>query len=183
MTTPSAPAGRTPRQWALSVAVSDIDTHVAQLPWDGAVHLFALIRTADALADDDQFAAELPAQFKIEAESDPEHLTSVAQEELPDAGDLEELLAQIAWPDAVTGAAVAVERVVLPPDVEAELGPDPDPAVYLEHPKREDVRMVVGALRTGETWTVLRMRHHESDVLGGENLVPGLVQALRATFA
>lgn len=180
MTTP--PADRTPRQWALARAVSDIDDHVAALPWDGPVHLFALIRTAEAIATDEQFAAELPASIKIEADGDAEHLTSVEQDELPEVADLEELLARIAWPEAVAGAAIVTERIVLPPEAEAEVAASDDPEAYLTHPKREDVRMVVGVLRTGETWTVLRMRHHSQDVMGGEDLVPGLTAALAATF-
>lgn len=180
MTTP--PADRTPRQWALARAVSDIDDHVAKLPWDGPVHLFALIRTAEALASDEQFAAELPGSIKVEAEGDPEHLTSVEQDQLPEVDELEDLLARIAWPEAVAGAAIVVERIVLPPEAEAGLGPEADASAYLNHPQREDVRMVVGVLCSGETWSVLRMRHHEADVMGGENLVPGLAEALLATF-
>lgn len=175
------PAARTPRQWALARAVSEIDDHVAAAGWDGPAYVFALIRTAEALAADPAFAAEAPAELKEQAEGDPEHLTAVAQDELPAADDLETLLAQLAWPPAVAGVAVSVERVVLPPEAEAELGPQASMEECLAHPAREDVRMIVGVLRTEETWSVIRMRQHD-DVVGAENLVPDLAQALLATL-
>ena len=44
--------------------------------------------------------------------------------------------------------------------------------------------MAVGVLRSGESWCVLRSRSHDDDasVYQGEHLVPGLVEALTATF-
>ena len=51
-------------------------------------------------------------------------------------------------------------------------------------PDREDIRMVVGVLRSGESWCALRSRAHDDDasVYQGEQLVPGLVEALATTF-
>ncbi|MDO5701146.1 MAG: PPA1309 family protein [Bowdeniella nasicola] len=181
--TPEVPSTeRSPREWALAVCTSEIDTHLTAIPWDGQVYLFALIRTAEALASDPAFAAEAPAHVRAEAEENPEHLTAVVQDNLPAVETTEELLATIAWPQAVHGAAIALERIVLPPQAEAELGANPSPEDYLTHPDREDVRMVVSALRTGETWSVIRMRHHDDEVLGGANLVPQLTEALHATL-
>ena len=44
--------------------------------------------------------------------------------------------------------------------------------------------MVVGVLRGGQSWCVLRSRSHDDDasLYQGEHLVPGLVEALAATF-
>jgi hypothetical protein len=54
----------------------------------------------------------------------------------------------------------------------------------MAHPDRQDVRIAAAVLRTGEVWTALRTRAHDADdaVAGGPDLVPGLLDALRATF-
>ena len=101
-------------------------------------------------------------------------------------GDLEDGLARVAWPATVDGAALVVERIVLPPAAEEGVPDDPDAALdYLtNHPDRQDVRLAVGVLRDGTTWCAVRSRAHDSatDVAGGPDLVPGLVEALRATL-
>ena len=52
------------------------------------------------------------------------------------------------------------------------------------HPQRQDVRMVVVVTRDGARMCALRLRSHDQDdqVLVGEELVPRLADALRATF-
>ena len=118
---------------------------------------------------------------------DPHHLTAVEQESLPQAEELEDLLAQLAWPDQVDGAAAVVERLVVPPAAEAELQADEAAAVAAlsNHPDAQDVRIAAGVLRTGESWCALRARSHDTDeqVVGGRAMVPGLVSALAATLA
>ncbi|MBN8881180.1 MAG: hypothetical protein J0H73_02565, partial [Salana multivorans] len=119
----------------------------------------------------------------------PHHLLAIEQEGLPEADSLESLLAQLAWPDAVDGAAVVVERLVVPPDAAADLPGDlsEDEAVarLAAHPGAEDVRLAAGVLRTGESWCAIRARGHDDDleVAGGQDAVPGLVAALRATLS
>ncbi|TNC17498.1 hypothetical protein FHE66_10190 [Georgenia sp. 311] len=175
-----------PRQRALQGAVLDIERHVSSLGWDSPVLVFSLVRTADALAVNPAIASELPEGAVDSAAADPEHLLSIEQDGLPQAATLEELLAQLAWPAEVDGAAIVVERIVVPPEAETDMPRDPDAAVaYLEaHPDRQDVRIAVGVLRTGESWCALRSRLHDSDdaVGGSPDAVPGLVEALRATF-
>ena len=101
---------------------------------------------------------------------------------------LEDLLAQLAWPAEVDGAALSVERSVLPPQAEqaaSAISDDDERLAFLaNHPEREDVRMVVGVLRGGESWCALRMRSHDeaTQVVQGSDLVPGLVAALKATL-
>ena len=156
--------------------------------WDQPVRVFALVRTAAALAADPDVAGLLEAAAVEEARRDPELLMVVEQEGLPPAADLEHLLAQLAWPDSVHGAAISVERLVLPPAAQEEAEAITDAAERLaflqERPDREDIRMAVGVLRSGESWCVLRSRSHDDDasVYQGEHLVPGLVEALTATF-
>jgi hypothetical protein len=171
---------------ALLTCVRDLERHVARGGWDGPVRLFALVRTADALAREPSLRDQLPPAVLAAAATDPDHLTSVEQEGLPAADTLERLLAGIAWPPAVDGAALSVERVVVPPEAEAGLPADGAAAleVLLAHPAREDVRMVAGVLRDGPGCCALRTRRHDDDaaVATGPDLVPGLVEALRMTL-
>jgi hypothetical protein len=176
----------TPAQHSLAEAVHEIERHVAGAGWDAPVRVFALVRTAAALDASPELAGQLPAEVVDAARADGTHLTSVEQEDLPDAADLEELLGGMTWPPTVDGAAVVVERILLPPAAEEGMPADDDAALayLMAHPDRQDVRIAVGVLRTGETWSALRTRANDSDddVAKGPDLVPGLVEALRATF-
>ncbi len=175
-----------PSQAALALAVREIERHVATAGWDGPVRVFALVRTGQALAASPGLADQLPADVVVAARADPLHLTSVEQEGLPDAPDLETLLGGLSWPATVDGAAVVVERVVLPPAAEEGMPADDDAALayLMAHRDRQDVRIAAAVLRTGEVWTALRTRAHDADdaVAGGPDLVPGLLDALRATL-
>ncbi len=171
------------RTRSLAVATTEIERHVAGRGWDAEIAVFSLVRTSQILATSPQLAHELPAG----AGEDPEHLTSIEQDGLPEAATLEDLLAQLAWPETVDGAAIVVERMVVPPEAEAQMPQDPEEglAFLMAHPARQDVRIAVGVLRTGETWCALRSRANDSDdaVGGGPEAVPGLAQALSATLA
>ena len=170
----------------LTRAVHEIERHVADAGWDGPVRVFALVRTARALADDPGLADRVGSDVVAAAHADPEHLLSVEQDGLPAAESLEGLLGRLSWPPTVDGAAVVVERVVLPSAAEEAMPADPDAALayLMAHPDRQDVRIAVGALRSGEAWCAVRARSADDDaaVAGGADLVPGLVQAVAATL-
>ncbi|MBO0922888.1 hypothetical protein J1G44_00125 [Cellulomonas sp. zg-ZUI199] len=172
---------------ALADAVREIEHHVAAAGWDAPVRVFALVRTQSALDAEPGLADQLTPDVLAAARADDQHLTSIEQEGLPAAEDLEQLLGGLTWPPTVDGAAVTVERVVLPPGVEEDLPADPDQALaaLLAHPQRQDVRLAVGVLRNGPAWCAVRTRAHDSDdaVGQGPDLVPGLVEAVRATLA
>ncbi len=176
----------TPAQHSLAEAVHEIERHVATAGWDGPVRVFALVRTAAALVASPELAGQLPPEVVAAARADPTHLTSVEQEDLPAAADLEELLGGMTWPPTVDGAAVVVERIILPPAAEAGMPADDDAALayLMAHPDRQDVRIAVGALRGGQSWSAVRTRANDTDadVAKGPDLVPGLLTALRATF-
>ena len=168
--------------------MTETEAHVAAFGWDQPVRVFALVRTDEALAADPDIAELLDAATVEESRTDPELLMVVEQEGLPAAADLEHLLAQLAWPESVHGAAISVERLVLPPAAQDEAEAITDAAERLAflqaRPDREAIRMVVGVLRSGESWCVLRSRTHDDDasIYQGEQLVPGLTEALAATF-
>jgi hypothetical protein len=182
---PSDPSSA-PRTDSVLRAVRELEQHVSAGGWDGPLRLFALIRTAGAIERTPELAEQLPAEVVSAAASDPEHLTAVEQENVPTADSIATLLGQIAWPPAVDGAALVLERVVLPPEAEAGIPEDDDEAItYLQnHPQRRDVRLAAAVLRDGTHGCAVRARDHDSDdrVAVGTDLVPSLVNALATTL-
>ncbi|MCF1507961.1 PPA1309 family protein [Streptomyces glomeratus] len=168
----------------LTRAVLEIDEYVSGLGWDQPARLFALVDTAQLRAQEPSLAAQLGLEDEPEAAG----LTPIEQEEIPADSPLDEFLATIAWPDAVTGCALTVERLMLPPSAEAEvpqgLSEKKLARWVAEHPDRQEVRMTVAVLRDGARESALRLREKDSptEVLTGPDLVPGLAQALSATF-
>jgi hypothetical protein len=175
-----------PATTALADAVREVEHHVAAAGWDAPVRVFALVRTQAALEAEPGLADQLQPDVLAAAQAVHWHLTSIEQEGLPAAPDLESLLAELSWPESVDGVAVTVERLVLPPAAEAQMpaGTDEALAYLLAHPERQDVRLAVGVLRDGPSWCAVRSRANDSDdqVGQGPDLVPGLVSALRSTL-
>lgn len=180
-----APREHTLEELTLSETIREIEQHVARGGWDGPPRVFAIIRTREALAASPDLATQMP-ELPGQVEANEHAMLSVEQEELPPADTLEELLGALAWPGTVHGAAIVVERVIVPPEAEAGMPRDADEALeYLaQHPDREDVRLAVAVLRDGPSWCAIRTRRNDdaTQVALGPDLVPGLVSALRATF-
>ena len=165
----------------LSIAALETERHVAAGGWDQPVRLFALVETAHLLEHEPGFLDAL-APHDVQ----PGALTAVEQDDLPSPAHLETMLAQMTWPDAVSGCAIAVERIVVPPSAERDLPANPDDAMaaLADHPDRKDVRLLVAVLRDGTSRCLLRQRDHDRDdrVAAGDDLAPGLVHGLLATF-
>lgn len=169
----------------LSETIREIEQHVARGGWDSPPRVFAIIRTKEALESSPELAQQMP-ELPSQVEANEFAMLSIEQEDLPPADTLEELLGSLAWPPTVHGAALVVERVIVPPEAEVGMPSDPDEALsYLaEHPEREDVRLAVAVLRDGPSWCAIRTRRNDdpTQVALGPDLVPGLVAALTATF-
>lgn len=184
-TSAGSPSGVAPSS-PLDRAVRELERHVARGGWDGPLRVFALIRTAAAMAADPGLRAQLPPDLVATADADPESITSVEQEDLPDGESIEDVLGRIAWPASVHGAAVVVERFVVPPEAERDLPDDPEAALaaLLAHPDRQDVRLAVGVLRDGTSSCAVRSRSADEDfsVGTGSDVAPGLVAALLETL-
>ncbi|QIY60049.1 hypothetical protein HEP86_26860 [Streptomyces sp. RPA4-5] len=167
----------------LTRAVLEIDEYSAGLGWDQPARLFALVDTAKLRAQEPSLAAQLGID-----DSTTTSLTPVEQDEIPAGVPLDEFLATIAWPDAVTGCALTVERLMLPPSAEDSEPAGMDEAQLAKwvakHPDRQEVRMTVAVLRDGRRESALRLREKDStsEVLTGSALVPGLAEALATTF-
>lgn len=179
---PDSSPENVPTTEPLTVAALETERHVAASGWDQNPRVFALVETAALIEAEPQLAESLAGA----ADRAPGALTAIEQEDLPRTSSLESLLGRIAWPETVHGAALAVERVVLPPGAERDLPEDPEEAVeaLAAHPQREDVRLLVAVHRDGRAVCLLRQRAHDRDdrVATGEDIAPGLVHALRATL-
>jgi hypothetical protein len=169
----------------LAAAVRDIERHVARAGWDGPTRLYALVPTGVLLTAQPDLRDALVPTGSVDGPA-PDHLTPVEQEHLPPHDTVLGLLAQVAWPDEVGGAALVVERVILPPTAEAELPQDPPraQAYAAAHPQGHEVRLVVAVLRDGSRSCALRSREHDADdaVLVAPDLAPDLAAALAATL-
>lgn len=177
----STPPASRPVTDPLSIVAIETERHVAAGGWDQPVRVFALVETAHLLEHEAGFLDALEPH-----DIQPEALTAIEQEDLPSPEHLESMLAQITWPDAVSGAAMAVERIVVPPEAERDLPADPDEALasLASHPDRKDVRLLVAVRRDGSHTCLLRQREHDRDdrVAQGNDIAPGLVHGLLATF-
>jgi hypothetical protein len=164
----------------LEEVVLDLERHSAQEGWDSAPRLYALVRSTELRRAEPELADQLGLP------PDADTLAALEQPALPEKAGVEDALAAIAWPDTVEGCALVIERVVLPPEAEDDIPEDEaEAAEYAaNHPKREDVRMIVGVLRDGTRHSALRLRRHDTDdeVLAGPDLVPALAEALAGTF-
>jgi hypothetical protein len=167
---------------ALAAAVLEIESHIASGGWDQPARLYALVHTAQLVEREPALAAAMG----LDAASAEGSLTPIEQDPLTPDRPLESVLESIVWPGDVAGCAAVVERLVLPPDVDRDIPEDPAAAEEFarEHPDRQEVRIVAGATRTGSTYCALRLRAHDDDqsVVGGGDLVPGLLALLGATL-
>lgn len=159
---------------AIRQAALEVEDFVAEDGWDQPARLFALVATQDLIAREPALAEQLSG----------DGYTPIEQEGA-ERRDFEELLTEIEWPDAVDGCAAVIERIMLPPAAEESLPDDPDEVAEaaMNHPDRQDVRLVAAVLRSGEVHSAVRSREPESaELLEGPDLVPGLIAQLRATF-
>jgi len=167
---------------ALAAAVLEIEKHQARVGWDQPARLYALVDTGRLVAQEPVLASKLGLDTPAEQGS----MTPIEQDELPPGQQLEEVLPGIVWPGVVRGCAAVVERLVLPPAADGQVPDDPAAALEFarEHPDAEEVRIVAGVTRHGAAYCALRMRSddHDSAVMGGTDLVPGLIELLRNTL-
>ncbi|MGW0122188.1 PPA1309 family protein [Streptomyces sp. NPDC003327] len=177
-----SPSGPPMAASPLTRAVLEIDEYASGLGWDRPARLFALVDTARLRAQEPSLASQLGLGDEATA------YTPIEQDELPAGKALDEFLGTIAWPDAVVGCALTVERLMLPPSAEAQvptgLGEKQLAKWVAAHPDRQEVRMTVAVLRDGAREAAIRLREKDSpnEVLTGPDLVPGLAEALAATF-
>lgn len=161
----------------LIACLADIERHVSSNGWDQPARLFALVATGELLDLEPQLKGRV-------SETMPDALTAIEQDGFAAGQDVFERLAGIYWPDTVDGVAIAMERTFLPPEFEDQIPADPDEAVdfVTKHPRRTDVRVVVGVQRDGSRHGLARLVSEPEELLGATDLVPGLAEALMGTL-
>ena len=96
----------------LQTVAVETERYVARSGWDQPARLFALVPTHELAASAPDLAAET---------QNPQDLSAVEQEGFAPGDDIQAALARIAWPAAVVGAALSIERIVVPPSAESDL--------------------------------------------------------------
>ena len=159
----------------LEAAVRDVERHAAAAGWDRPPALYALASAADLIRDEPDLAGRLGLNGAPAGA-----LTAVAQEDLTIDASIPDLLIGIDWPDSVLGAVLVLETVALPHDVEDQAPATDAGSWAVQHPDRQEARLVVGVLRDGARAAALRWRRHDTDddVLTGPDLAPALADAL-----
>ncbi|MDN5724530.1 MAG: PPA1309 family protein [Propionibacteriales bacterium] len=166
---------------ALVAALMELERHVGSDGWDQPIRLFALAHTTDLVRAEPALAEQLG----LSADGPDGALTPIEQDHFAPDADLAEALARIEWPPTVYGCAVVTERTFIPSDAEIDLPTDEVAAAqYVQaHPRREDIRVVVGVDRAGHRHGLARLVSQPDELLAGAELVPGLAEALAHTLA
>ena len=130
---------------------------------------------------------ELAVELGLRTTADggpPGALTAIEQEGFVPSDDLVADLEQLEWPETVFGCAVSTERTFLPAGAEDQIPDDPEAAAayVARHPDKQEIRVVVGVDRAGHRHGVARLVSAPNELLGGEDLVPGLGEALAHTL-
>lgn len=168
---------------ALAAAVLEIARHVGDDAM-AAPRWFALANSAQLLAEQPGLAALLGEESAAMMASDDLQLISIEldhHEEGPagsaPASDPLQALTTVAWPDMASGAVLACD---LAPEQWMVRANDSDPTA-IDAAQGEEalgaLRVVVGALEDGTTWSALRRAGEQQYTLGAA-LLPDLTAAL-----
>jgi hypothetical protein len=160
----------------LARAILEAESSCERDGWGSPPQLYALVGKAKLLEDDPELQPQI-------GEAEEDSLIPVKQEPLP-AGEPRATLAEIGWPDEVSGCVLVTELLVLPPDDESEAPADPAAVGQWarEQPGSHPARLAVGVTRDGRYTCILRLKGDDSVRLDAE-LADDLVTALLETFA
>ncbi|QDP98751.1 hypothetical protein FOE78_11640 [Microlunatus elymi] len=169
---------------ALVAALMELERHVGSDGWDQAPRLFALVRTDAVIAAEPEMAEQLGLRGTADG-GHPDALTAIEQDHFQPTNDLLADLSTIVWPEAVQGCALSLVSSFLPADAEVDIPDDPEEAAeYVAgHELQQEMRVVVGADREDHRHGVARLRSQPDELLGAQDLVPGLTEALAHTLA
>lgn len=165
---------------ALNAALREAVDFIHAEGWDRPATLFALVPhelVADALSSGSLDDAPTNPYALIVQEDLPEHIR-------PGSEELGEFIATIRWPEMVTGAILAQEILFRP----VGSGEDDSEA------EPRSARLYSGVINGGPDRTIVQLRPTEEDLdadpfaqdkielLGGEDIAPGVIATLRHTF-
>jgi len=159
----------------LALAVLEAESNRDHDGWGKPAQLYALVGKDTVIADYPELNAEI-------REAPEDSLIPIKQEPLP-VGEPLEVLASVHWPDAVTGCVLVTELIVLPPEAEGEVPPDPDKVEQWARaqPGGRPARLAVGVSRDGDYTCILRLQGDDTAQFD-PRLADDLVTALLATF-
>jgi len=151
----------------LADTVRELDQHVAAAGWDQSARLFAIVPTLDLATDHPELVSgENSGQFMF-----------VEQDAPLDNENVIASLEQISWPAEITGAALAIERLIsMQPDDEVD---------FNSESQTKELRLIALVMRDGTNMNAIRQRSFDEDpdVAIASDLVPALNKALLQTFA
>lgn len=156
-----------PASAALAAAVLEVGRHVGNAPLPGA-RWFALMRTAELLADQPGLAAVLGDDIALSLAQDELHLTAVELDQTVEEADPLRSLEHLEWPRDVTTLAVAFELTA----ARWKAGPG-----TTTPSAGTDLRGIVAAQSDGVTFTAVQ-RDRAEDVALGRALIPDVSDAL-----
>ena len=161
---------------SLEACLLEIERYAGRFGWDQPARLFALVPTAELLASSPELADQI-------TENSPGSFSSVEQEDFHSSTDLFSDLINLTWPSAVKGCALVTVRAFLSSEYEGQIPEDPAQAAdfVTNHPERQDLRIVAGALRDGTSICIARLRKQPEEILHGD-LVPALTAVLKQTL-
>lgn len=173
----------TQKEISLITAVIELEQLANETGWDQSPQLYALVKTREII-DKLTFLTDEEHQALTQTTLvNPEHLFSIYQDQMDNPI---EKLHTVYFDEEVAGVALVMERIMIPADAETAI-PEEEQArdqYLLSHHQREDIRMAVGVLRSGETWCAIRSRSHDDDklVAQGPTLIPEVIKALAETL-
>lgn len=159
----------------LASAALEAERYADRQGWGKRPVLFALARKGQIQP------ANPKAEAILRGRRDDE-LIPIEQDPLP-SGEPEEVLAGIRWGEDVEGCVLTTEILVLPPETKAKSPSDP---AELERwadsqPGREQARLAVGVLRSGDYTCCLRLKGQE-ELIVIPDMADDIVTALLGTF-
>lgn len=161
---------------ALAAAVLEVARHVEGGPLP-APRLFALARSTELMAASPALAALLGADDATV--HDDLHLTPIDLDDgSTGAADPLAVLESAQWPDLAAGGAIACDLAPEAWTVRDQEQPSPGGQSL---PSGRALRVIVGALSDGTTWSAVDRGDEDGYVLGAA-LVPGISQALVQTL-
>ena len=169
---------------ALAAAVLEIESHLADGGWDQPARLYALVDTAQLVRREPALASAMG-------------LDASSERGLAHRGGAGPARPRTCrWSRCWSRSPGPTTWPVAPrwwsgwccrrrPTSAIPEDPESAQQFALEHPDRQEVRIVAGATRHGATYCALRLRAHDDDqsVVGGIDLVPGLLALLGATLS
>jgi hypothetical protein len=168
-----------PRSAALAAAVLEVARFLGEDPQDH-VRWFALLGSAELLAQQPSLAALLGPEAAATMAADDLHLTSIELEDAPELADPLDALAQLSWPADAQGLAAAF---VLPAGswTPATRGADGAPGSDRDHTTDQDLRAVVAVTSDGTRFSAVA-RPGQPALAVGANLIPALADALASAL-